>query len=506
LNFNLFVSRDLSLQLRDQKKYSNLKNEFFGMTTKFETFLLISGLMPESLVEHSLGPFYPFFVKFCIPQEVNVGFYVGMLQGATYFPAFVTNIFWGWISDRNGRKPVIIIGLIAVIISTLLFGLSTTFWLAFFCRVFAGIFGSNSTVIKCKLGECSDEVHRAWSYSMYGAAYGFTSLIGPALGGKLINPSVDQGSPLANDFFKKYPFLLVCFIVVGIFGSIILTLTILYLPENENMGFSNIIKNLSKGPYQSLEFVEMHEIEGENTIPKPSFNTWWPKNMSFSDMISFVTTHQAFRPIVLYCFIAFLQSMYMTAITLYLGASLELGGLGLSTKQVSFPFMFLSISKIFISFTPFYKLFQTYGANNIYGIALSLLGLVLFTMSYIHPETGTSLPYWFYFIFVLIGFAESAAYQAVIIMITSSVPANKLGITHGIACSCTSVMRSASPPISGSIWDAGVKLHFSKLILIISGCFAIFGVVASAGFSKTLKKHASDMSLNQEENVLNTDQ
>lgn len=151
--------------------------------SKWQIFCLLATIFPEAVIEYLVTPLLPFMVRSfaasnsaagagAAASDKNVGYLTGLLGSSFYAPLLVTNAMWGGLSDHIGRKPVLVLGLIFGGLSTFVLGLSRTFWLAFLCRFVAGIFGANSTVVKGRLGECSDEVQRAWGYSMYGALFG----------------------------------------------------------------------------------------------------------------------------------------------------------------------------------------------------------------------------------------------------------------------------------------------------------------------------------------------
>lgn len=84
--------------------------------------------------------------------------------------------------DRIGRKPVILIGLSGVVVSTLLFGLSRTFWWAVISRSMAGALSGNAAVVQSVVGEITDETNQALAFPLTGLSWSFGCIIGPMIG------------------------------------------------------------------------------------------------------------------------------------------------------------------------------------------------------------------------------------------------------------------------------------------------------------------------------------
>jgi DHA1 family multidrug resistance protein-like MFS transporter len=92
--------------------------------------------------------------------------------------------FWGALSDRIGRKPIISIGIIGHAVSLFLFGLVSSFWMLFIARSLSGILSSAASVASLAyVGDSSSEGERSKSMSRLGAAMGAGVMIGPLLGG-----------------------------------------------------------------------------------------------------------------------------------------------------------------------------------------------------------------------------------------------------------------------------------------------------------------------------------
>jgi len=72
-----------------------------------------------------------------------VGYYAGLIDSLYYVAEAATVLQWGRISDRIGRKPVLLIGLMGSALSMLCFGLSRTFTALVISRCFCGVLNGN---------------------------------------------------------------------------------------------------------------------------------------------------------------------------------------------------------------------------------------------------------------------------------------------------------------------------------------------------------------------------
>jgi MFS family permease len=96
---------------------------------------------------------------------------------------FCTAIMWGRISDRYGRRPVLLTGLIGNALSSCLFGLSKNLWWAIGSRALCGIMNGNSGVARSLVSEITDNTNKAKAFAMFGFCWG-AGMIGKTARGK----------------------------------------------------------------------------------------------------------------------------------------------------------------------------------------------------------------------------------------------------------------------------------------------------------------------------------
>ena len=115
-----------------------------------------------------------------------INFHIGLLT--SIYPLFqlIFVVVWGKLSDRYGRKPVIIIGLIGFVIMQLLTGLATSLTMLYIARIFGGVFTSSVIpVSNAYLSDITSEKRRTKIMAWSGVAISSGVIFGPVIGGFL---------------------------------------------------------------------------------------------------------------------------------------------------------------------------------------------------------------------------------------------------------------------------------------------------------------------------------
>lgn len=91
----------------------------------------------------------------------------------------------GRLSDRFGRRPVLLISVFGTFIGFLLLGFANALWMLFASRILDGLTGGNLSVAQAYISDVTDEKSRSKGLGMVGAAFGLGFIIGPVTGGLL---------------------------------------------------------------------------------------------------------------------------------------------------------------------------------------------------------------------------------------------------------------------------------------------------------------------------------
>lgn len=139
--------------------------------------------------------------------EVNpaqVGVYVGTIASAFALAQLCTNFAWGALSDRIGRKPVILTGTILTAACFVSFGFCRTLWQAIIVQAVMGLVNGNQGVVSTCLGEITDRSNQSAAFTYLPVIYGIGGITGPVVGGLLVTKT----NPFDRSKPNPYPYLL----------------------------------------------------------------------------------------------------------------------------------------------------------------------------------------------------------------------------------------------------------------------------------------------------------
>jgi MFS family permease len=179
--------------------------------------------LAEQTALNSISPYLPDMASsFPEVEPSQVGVYVGSIASAFALAQFATNYFWGWLSDRIGRKPVILMGTLLTALCFVAFGFCKTLWQAIAVQALMGVVNGNQGLVSTCLGEITDRSNQSQAFTWLPVLYGIGGITGPLLGGLLVferNPFTGEKSTypyLAPNLLSAFV-LLVDFILTAFF-------------------------------------------------------------------------------------------------------------------------------------------------------------------------------------------------------------------------------------------------------------------------------------------------
>jgi DHA1 family tetracycline resistance protein-like MFS transporter len=152
---------------------------------------------------------------------------IGLLFSAYPMCQLVAGPILGRLSDRYGRRPLLVVSQAGTAVSFLILGLSRTFWIMLLARMLDGASGGNILVAQAYVADVTRPEDRARGMGLIGMAFGMGFVLGPLLGGVLLS------LPVSDDWRLRLPFL-----VAAGFSTIAWILVLTRLPESLPRGAS----------------------------------------------------------------------------------------------------------------------------------------------------------------------------------------------------------------------------------------------------------------------------
>ncbi|KAK7239135.1 major facilitator protein [Aureococcus anophagefferens] len=182
--------------------------------------VLVMVFLGDSLCMSVVLPFVPFMVKTYLglppDRDYLVGYYAGAVAGAYIAGQLCTAPLWGALSDRVGRRPVMLACLFLSAACLLAFGAAPDLRFALVARFAHGLCSGNVVVAKSMMADLTDETNEADAFVYVGVTFGAGAMLGPLIGGALCEPATKYAGLPLMALWAERPYLLPCAVVAAV--------------------------------------------------------------------------------------------------------------------------------------------------------------------------------------------------------------------------------------------------------------------------------------------------
>ena len=352
-----------------------------------------------------LGVIVPLLPYFALHHGASAG-EAAWLFSVFSLAQFLTAPLWGLLSDKIGRKPVILISFLGSTAAYLWLAFADTLLTIYLARIFAGVMNGWLATSQAFVADVTDEEGRAKGMGMLGAAFGLGFIFGPALGGYLAGEA---------DVNYQLPMIIAA---VGSAAAFAISAVMLREPER-------------------------HQTRGDSTL------TFLPKLCAIPSLVTMIA---------LYFALFFVFSGMEATLALWCDKVL-----GMGPQQVGYYLAFAGICGVIVQGWLVGKLAPKIGESRLVLIGLFTLAIGLAGLPYV-PE-----PIWLVLPIALLSIGFGFANPSLQSLISRAAPENLRGGTMGVAQSANSLGRILGPAWAGyALLAVGVAAPFvSGAVLLI---------------------------------------
>ena len=498
---------------------------------KGQLLMLAVIALAEQTALNSISPYLPEMAStFPDVETAQVGMYVGLIASAFALAQFATNFIWGWLSDRVGRKPIILCGTFLTACCFALFGLCRTLWQAILVQAAMGLVNGNAGVVSTCLGEITDRSNQSRAFTYLPVIYGLGAITGPIVGGLLVLPK----NPFDPSKDNPYPYL-----APNLFSAVVLlidlVLTMIFLKESletaqdlppigKRIGSlfawfwqfttshrPTYLRRMKKSDRKNHHYQRVPSgdgsREGNGSIhtdgtddPDDEIPTLFPsndENISKSD----VFTRDTILLLITFLISQLANISYNSLYPIFGQAAPPIGR-DLRPQEIGISLAFAGAVTIVFQVGIFGRLREKVGNKITYRVAFAgfvVSFLLMPWVGYKDGQDGTHEPttmgqvfLWIELAVVLVikTVASVGGLTSALLLITNSAPSHKvLGTLNGLAQTLSAAGRAAGPFISGSLFTAAVRVRPKGEAL----AFGVFGGIAFLGFLLSFGIRGADL-------------
>lgn len=426
----------------------------------------------------------------------EAGYYAGYVASAFMLGRVASSLFWGWFSDKCGRKPALLIGCLSVAVFSLCFGLVSSLTGALVVRFLAGLTNGVTSVSKTIASEIGGGEYATYILSVVIGSWSLGLILGPSVSGVLARPADLYPAYFPpGSLFEVKPYLLTSLVptAIGILSSI---LTVLWLPETlKTDDRSGVAYKVVAASEEELEDGKTNKAFGAAASPLEIEDGPGPEEDTKEEVFEF--TREFVVVNALYCSLSFIQIMIDEVVPLWVMSTPAKGGLNMSLAQIGALLAFGGWLMLIYQFLCFPRIAGKLRLTTIFPVSCLILSMQLFTEPLVvsglyNPNTIA----WSWALYVLNGTRvaiTSGAFTAICQMSNNAVRMKFRGRANGVAMGVASIFKMLGPSVGGVLYAASIN----STVLNFYFPFAFTGVAACITAGLSLKFLPSTSSVNE---------
>ncbi|PKI40284.1 hypothetical protein CRG98_039309 [Punica granatum] len=387
----------------------------------------------------------------------------------------LTSVFWGVLADRYGRKLIILIGTFSVVIFNILFGLSTSFWMAIVTRFLLGCFNSLLGTIRAYAAEICKDEYRALALSVVSTSRGIGLIIGPAIGGFFAQPAEKYPTLFGkSSIFGRFPYFLPCLLIslyaLGVF------ICCWWLPETlhthgdmEEKKPDSSDMEVSSGVSDGIGGVT--EDEEHRSSSKASLWKNWP----------------LMSTIIVYCVFSLQEIAYNEVFSLWAVSDKKYGGLSFSSQDVGEVLAISGFGLLLFQLLLYTPMEKILGPVTITRLSSAISIPLLASYPYIAMLSGSILHIVLNIASVLRNALSVSVVTGIFILINNAVPQHQRAAANGISMTAMSISKAFGPAGAGALFSWAQKRQAASFLPGDQMVFFVLNLIQLLGLVLTFK-------------------
>ena len=398
----------------------------------------------EAFNANSLFAYLPYMVVDfgLVPSIDKAGVWSGFLGAAFYGGQFLSSFAWGVLSDRFGKRRILLFGSLGTLVTVLAFGFSVAFWMALSVRFLGGLLNGNIGVAKAMLGQVATKETQPKLFGIFGMSWAAGAIVAGAYGGLLARVAVKWPETFGGTIFERFPYLLPNLVTAAV-SVLALALAWFFLFDP----------------------------------PRPAGGARRPK------LSAVFRNREALLATATYSLLGGSYTMLDELLPLWLMTEPFKGGLGFGTSltgQVNMVTGTMNLLVLLLIYVPVARrlgVLETYRLGHLIG--MPVVALLFPLLSHITSPVGQ----WFYIALCCFGLALAGqfTFSSVFALVANSVHPDSMGAVNGWGQMLVAFFRMLAPMVAGPLYYWSVNpvtglrsfpFNYALVFWVVAGCWA----------------------------------